>query len=150
MPVIIGNANVATGFQGQRLLRKHIFLNGILQLIRQLCTVGSEELNAVILIWIVGRGNYHASRRLAHNGGQRHCGSGNHAQGMDICAAGSQSGNDGALQHIRRNAGILTDDHHGLLGLILAQHQRRCLTDTICQHRIQLLIDNSTNAVCSK
>ena len=148
--VVIGHADVSALFQGQRLVGQHIFFNGILQLVRQLCAVGAKELDAVILIGIVGGGNHHAGLCLAHNGSQRHCGGGDHAQGMDIGATGRKARNHGALQHIRRNPGILADDHHGLLGFILAQHQGRRLADTICQYRVQLLISNAANAVCSE
>ena len=150
MAVVIGHANVSALFQGQRLVGEHIVLNGILQLVGQLCSIGAKELDAVILIGIVGGGNHHTGGCLAHNSSQRHCGSRDHAQGMDICATGRKTRNDCALQHIRRNPGILADHHHGLLGFILAQHQGRRLADTICQYRVQLLVGNAANAVCSK
>ena len=100
VPVIVGHADVSALLGRKGSIAEHELLNGVLHIIRQLCAIRSKELDAVILIGIMGGGDHNTGCSLAHHGRQRHCGGGDHTKGVDIGAAGQQSGSHSSFQHI--------------------------------------------------
>ena len=92
---------------GDRLVTEELFLDFRLCLIRQLVALFVEDLDAVVLIGIVRRGDNDACVRTFQNrqiGNRRRR---QHAERHHIAADGANTCNKRAFEHIRRDACIL-------------------------------------------
>ena len=100
-----------------------LLLDFLLDFIRQLHAVFSEEFDAVIGIVVVGGGNHHAGREAQRAGQIGHAGGGQRA-GLDNIHAGSgETGHQSGFQHIAGDAGVFADEHGGLdFIVVLGEH----------------------------
>ena len=74
----------------------------------------------------------------------------NNAEQNRVAAAGRQTRDERALQHIRGNARVLADDDGRLRAGIVAQRDRRRLSHAVGKLRVQRFIGNAPDAVSSK
>ena len=73
-----------------------------------------------------------------------------HAEQNRVAAAGCQSRDERALEHIRGNARVLADDDGWLRAGIVAERDRRRLSHAVSKLRVQRFIGNAADAVSPK
>ena len=108
-------ANLIMSRPGQVIHTVNIFLNPCFQLIRQLVTAVRKNLDAIVLIGIMRCGNHNTCICHMLNGQMCNSRSRNHTQRFYIRTGGADACGQCRLQHIRRNAGILTDQNLGAM-----------------------------------
>ena len=74
-----------------------------------------EQLNAVIIEWIMAGRDHHATVKLIHFGDIGHGRGGGNVQQVSICAGGYKTADQRVFKHIAGAAGILADDDPGRL-----------------------------------
>ena len=85
-------------------------LDPLLHLVGELVALAVEDLDAVVLIGVVGGGDDDAGVRLAAHRQIGHRRGGDDAQGHHVAAHGAQTRHQGRLQHIGGDAGVLADE----------------------------------------
>ena len=144
-------ADVPAGFQGYRHIVEDDVLDAVLQLVGQLEAPAVEDLDAVVLKGVVGRGDHHP--RIAA-GVHRHPGhrrGGDHAQVEHVGPGGAQPGDQRPLQQIGGDAGVLADGKPGLPApLLLGHHVGGGHAHLVRQRRVQSVVDDTADAVGSK
>ena len=127
-------------------------LNLLLQLIGELKALAVEDLDAVVLKGIVAGGNDDTGIRPLVHRHPGHTGGGQSAQIQHVGTGGAQSSNQGALQQVPGDAGVLADGDHRLLPrlFVLGQNLSRSQSDLISQICIQAGVDYTANSVRTK
>ena len=120
-------AQLSAGLDRKRRVVQDQLLHPLLHGVRQLIALGVEHLDAVILIGIMAGGDDHTGIRsvVAHQ--IRHCGGRDHTQQLHIRAHAAQASGQGRFQHIRGNAGVLTNGDEGSAAQLLLQNDRHRL-----------------------
>ncbi len=127
-------------------------LDLLLQLVGELVALAVEDLNAVVLKGVVAGGDDDAGVRLLVHRHPGHAGSGQSAQVQYVRSRRAQSRNQGPLQQVAGDAGVLADGHQGFFSRLLALGQDLCrgqahLVGQVC---VQSGVDYAANAVGSK
>ena len=127
-------------------------LDLLLQLVGQLEALAVEDLDAVVLKGVVAGGDDDAGVRLLVHRHPGHPRGGQGAQIQHIGPGGAQSRDQGALQQVAGDPGVLADGDQGLLPRLFAagQHLSRSQSHLIGQIRIQAGVDHAADAVRSK
>ena len=119
----------------------------------RLCRVGQfvalavEDLDAVVLIGIVRSGDDDAGVRPALDRQVCHRGRGDHTQRHHIAAHGADAGDQRGFQHIRGNAGVLSQGDLGSSLLFLRQNGGHRLADAVRHIGGQRLAHDAANPV---
>ena len=127
-------------------------LDLLLQLVGELEALAVEDLDAVVLKGVVAGGDDDASIRLLVHRHPGHARSGQSAQVQHVSAGGTQARNEGALQQVARDTGVLADGHQGLLPrlLLFGQYGSRGQAHFIRQVGVQTGVDHAANSIRSK
>ena len=127
-------------------------LDLLLQLVGQLEALAVEDLDAIVLEGVVTGGDDDARIRPLVHRHPGHAGGGQGAQVQHVGPRGAQPRDEGALQQVAGDAGILADGDQGLLPRLfsLGQHLRRRQAHLISQVRIQTGVDHAPDAVSSE
>src|SRR5690606_432631 len=80
-------------------------LDGQLILVGQLVAVGAEELDAVVLRWVVGGGDDRPGRQTQEGGEDGHRRGGHHPQEVDVAPGRGEPRGQGRLRQLPRRAG---------------------------------------------
>jgi hypothetical protein len=106
----LGAAKIRRG--GEALVERmsHQLFDGEFGLVRQLVAVGSEQLDAVVLIGVVRGGDHHA--KISAQAAREHGDAGRRqrAEQDDVHPLGGEAGRERGFQHVAGQAGILADD----------------------------------------
>ena len=137
-------------FHGQGLVGEHQRFNLLLQIVAELKALRREDLDAVILVGIVGSRNHHARICMVEHREIRHGRRGQYTKMHRIGAAGTETGDQRTLQHIRGNAGVLAQDNCRRTAFGAAKADGGGLTDAVGQITSQRFVGNATNTVRSE
>ena len=74
---------------------------------------GIDELDAVVVVGVVGGGDHDAAVEILGPGHISHGGGGGHVEQVGIRAGGHQTAHQGVLEHVAGAAGVLADDDPG-------------------------------------
>ena len=144
-------ANLPMGLEGQLLAAQYQSFNLPLQSVGELEALAVEDFNAVVLKGVVGGGDDNSRVRPGVHRDPGHTGGGNDPQMEHVRPGGAQPRNQGSLQQIGGNAGILADGEPGASApLLLGEHLRRRHTHPKGQLGVQSLVDYAANTVCSE
>ena len=146
-------ADVPVGLAGHVVVAEEDdVLDLLLQLVRELKALAVEDLDAVVLEGVVAGGDDDARVRPLIHRHPGHAGGGQGAQVHHVGPGGAQARDQGALQQVAGDAGVLADGDQGLLPrlLVLGQHLRGSQAHLICQIRIQTGVDHAADAVGPK
>ncbi len=91
-----------------------------LALVRELVAVAREELDAVVVVGVVGGGDHNRQVEAVASDQQRRGRGGQHTPEQRVATGGADTGGDRRLEHLARLAGVADDQHLGALGLCLA------------------------------
>ena len=132
--------------------KEHDVLDLLLQLVGELEALAVEDFDAVVLKGVVAGGDDDAGVGPLVHGDPGHAGGGQGAQVHHVRAGGAQPGNEGTLQQVAGDTGVLADGDQGLLPrlLVLGQHLCSGQTYLISQIGVQPGVDHAANAVGSK
>ena len=117
---IDGASDIRTGCQ--RHLRGYtveVILDFLYDIIAELLAVSIDDLDAVIIVRIMGGGDHHATvevLRAGHISDGRSC---RHMQKVSICTGRSDTCGDCIFKHIAGTSRILTDDDAAVLAVFL-------------------------------
>ena len=94
------HTNLIVGLDGQRLLGKNDVLHLFLHFVGELIALSAENLDAVVLIGVVRRGNDNAGIRLLLHRKKCHRRGGDGAKGHNAAAHSANACHERRLQHI--------------------------------------------------
>ena len=121
--VVHGLADVGIGGVGQLLVGVQIGLDAGQHRLLHLLPLGVDELDAVVVIGVVAGGDHDAAVKIVRAGDVGDAGGAGDVQQVRVRAGGGEPGAEGAFKHVAGAAGILADDHHGLVGLAVVPAQ---------------------------
>ena len=146
-------ANIATCFHRDIVVAKEDnILDFFLQFIGQLEALAVEDLDAVVLKWIVTGGDNDASVRPLVHSHPGHAWGGKSAQVQHIGPSSAQPSDEGAFQQIPGDPGILPDGNQRLLPrfFVLGQHNSGSQSYFIRQIGIKPGVDYAADSVSPK
>ena len=128
-----------------------IRLNLLDRLLLQFLTASVDDLDSVVIVWIVARGDHDTAVKLLGSYNIRYTRSGCHMKQIDICARSSQSRYQRILKHIAAASRILSDHNPAaicfrLLSIVPAQETTYFIGVLHGQRHICL----AAESVCSK
>ena len=85
-------------------------LDAVLDVVGELVAIGAEELDAVVIVRIVGGGDDDAGVGAEGAGDVGDAGAGEGADEDDVNAHGKDAGGKGVFEHVTGEAGVLSDD----------------------------------------
>ena len=115
-----------------------------------LLAVAVEQLDAVIIVGVVGSGDHDAAVEIIHAGDIGHGRRGGHVHDVSIRAGSHQTGAQGVLEHIGAATGVLADDDLGLLALLGTVVPAQEPTDLYRMFKGQILIGLAAETVRTK
>ena len=146
--------DVGTDFdRGRAHLVEDNGLNFLLQGIRKLEAIIFEDFDAVILKWVVGRGDDNTGVISIFLDKIGHRRSRNNTQKKDVSSHRAKSCCNGGLQHVAGETGVHADHDLGVPFFILDalnEHHGRRASDFHCQFRGEKFIGDAAGAVGSK
>ena len=117
-PLPLGQGQLGPGLpEGHQLAVQIGFDQGDHALVHLLAQ-GIQELDAVVVIGIVGGGDHDAAVEILGPGHIGHGGGGGDVEQVGVRAGGHQTAHQGVLEHVAGAAGVLADDDPG--GTLLA------------------------------
>ena len=146
-------ADVPVGLAGHIVVAEEDdVLDLLLQLVRELKALAVEDLDAVMLEGVVAGGDDDAGVRPLVHRHPGHAGGGQGAQVQHVGPGGTKARNEGALQQVAGDAGVLADGDQGLLPRLLVPCQHLCggQANLIRQIRVQTGVDHAADAVGPK
>ena len=94
----------------------NVVLNQQQRFFWHLLSVAVDQLDAVVIVWIMACRNHNATVKIIHTGNVSHRRSGGNMEQVGICTRCSQACHKAVLKHIRTAASILTNnDTSGLV-----------------------------------
>ena len=125
-------------------------LNAVFYFIGQLVAIALENLDAVELHRVVGRGDHNTGvcAVFAHQIG--HAGGGDHTQQVNVCANAAQTGSQGAFQHIAGNTGIFANQNTGTVAVQTGQLCGSCAADLQGQFTSQVFARHTADTIGTK
>ena len=84
-------------------------------LLVHLLAAAAQELDAVVVVGVVGGGDHDAAVEVVHAGDPGHGGGGGHVHDIGVRAGGHEARAQRVLEHVGGAAGVLADDDPGLL-----------------------------------
>ena len=148
--IVHSSADVTAAGDGDINLAVDEFLDFKNRFFVHLLAAAVEQLDAIVIIGIVGRGDHDTAVEIIHPGdvSNRRCGG--HVHDICVRAAGHEAGAEGIFEHIAGTAGVLADDDVGFFpfsgAIVPAQKAADFDRVIICQ----ILIRFSAETVCSE
>ena len=118
--VVNGAANVVLGGQRNLAAAVDVLLDELKDVLVHLKAVAVDQLDAVVGVGVVRGGDHHTAVKRAVDDLVGNAGRGNDVQHVGVAARSHQARDKGALEHVARAAGVLTNDDAGLLALASA------------------------------
>ena len=106
---------------------KNVALDGFLQIVGKLVSVRPENLDPVVFVRIMGRGDHHPGGGTHRLGEVGHCGSGHRTDHEHIHAHRDESAGECGLQHVSGNPGVFAHENTVPIRTRRAQHPRNRL-----------------------
>ena len=96
----------------------NVVLNQQQRFFWHLLTVAVDQLDAIVIVWIMAGGNHNAAVKVIHTGNISHRRRGGNMEQIGICTRCSQACHKAVLKHIRTTASILTNNNTS--GLVIS------------------------------
>ncbi len=136
--------------EGVQVVREDDLFDGRFRLIGELEALAAEDLDAVVLEGVVGGGDDDARigpHAVGEKGDPRR---GDHADHDGVDAHGADPGDEGILQHVSGEAGVLADDDLGNMSLFLEEMRRGAADVHGHFRRHGVFVRHPPNPVCTE
>ena len=148
--VVNGAADGVAGGQGHLHLAVNVVLDLLEDVLVHLVALAVDELDAVVGVGVVARGDDDAAVEIAVDGLVRHAGRGDDVQQVGVGAGGHQAGNERGLKHVAGATGVLAHHDAGLLLLartVVPAHKAADLEGVL---DVEPLVGAATEAIGAK
>ena len=108
-------------------------------LLRHLLAVAVDQLDAIIVVGVVARGNHNTTVKVIHASDVRHGRSGGDVQQISICSRSRQTCNQTVLEHIGAATGVLANDDTSRIVVSIAHTQSIIIPAEEATHFISMV-----------